>query len=129
MDVRKLQNVKVPNASPDAGRSLTLAMDLFNASPKDMCEFMDITRQHLHTMKGQKTINDARLEQIAEYFHLTVQEFLSLPQRPLSVAFSSTMREMTKMLREQFPIHGRFVLEVESHVDQIKDKLIMLENS
>lgn len=128
MNVRKLKEVEKPQASDDAGKSLSIAMELMNTAPKEMCEYLDITRQHLHTMKGQKSINDARLKQIAEYYYMTPQEFLSLPRRPMSVMFGSAMRELTKMLREDKK-PARFVLEMEAHADQFLDKLIMLENT
>lgn len=127
MNLRKLIEIEKPEASDDAGKSLTLAMELLNTSPKEICEYLDITRQHLHTMKGQKNINDARLQQIAEYFYMTPQEFLALPRRPMSVVFASAMREVTKMLREKKPAQARYILEMESFADQFVDKLIMLE--
>jgi len=73
-----------PKPQVDAGRALSVCLHVTQRSPIELANKLGVSRQQLHRMKESKKIRKDRLESIAEYFDMSVDEFLNIPSEVIS---------------------------------------------
>lgn len=73
-----------PKPQVDAGRALSICLHVTQSSPIELANKLGVSRQQLHRMKETKKIRQDRLENIAEYFGMSVDEFLNIPSQVIS---------------------------------------------
>mgnify|MGYP001050300281 CR=1 FL=1 len=60
------------------GRSINIAMAMAGVTASQMQADLDISRQCLYKWRNSKHINTEKLEMLAEYFEMSVCDFIGL---------------------------------------------------
>jgi plasmid maintenance system antidote protein VapI len=101
MNIEHFGKLTAPKRDTHAGISLAVCLDVLNKSPKELADHLQVSRQQLHRMKETKKINDSRVQELADYFEMTVDEFLSLPHHVISFSLETYFRQSISYLSQK----------------------------
>lgn len=101
MNIAQLTAMSAPKREQHAGQALSICLDVLNKSPKDLADHLGVSRQHLHKMKDTKKINQDRLEEIAKWFEMDVDEFVDLPNHVISFSLETYFRQSISYLSKK----------------------------
>lgn len=89
-------------AKNHAGKSLAIAMSIYDVSAGDLANVLGTSRQAMHRTIYSKSMQDPeRLKVIAKFFGLSVKQFLQLGERPLSSAHVVFCNKVVKTFKER----------------------------
>jgi DNA-binding Xre family transcriptional regulator len=124
-----LETAKDSKQPVDHGKAVTLALLAFEKQPADLADHLGITRQHLHRMKDQKSIHPDRLDKIAEFFGITLEELLSVAATPVTWMVRHQGDRVCEYLRNKNPKHGQYVRNIEDIYSTLWHQIHQLELS
>jgi plasmid maintenance system antidote protein VapI len=87
-----------PESEAHAGQALKVACHMFGAPLSHVAKHLGVSRQHAHNMQNTKRMNDERLEKIAEFFGISVEEFLNLSNAPVSSFYKKNMQQVLEAI-------------------------------
>lgn len=92
-----------PSMQQHAGKSLLMAFRVTLKEPKELAEFLGVSRQNISRMQSSKRMSDDRIAQIAKFFGMSVNEFFDLSTQPMSAVFHSFFSNVLETCREVYP--------------------------
>ena len=114
--------------SMDAGKSLTVLMQVNEVSGADLARHLGISPQLLQRMKSTKKMNGERIKQLAEFFVMTQQEFLNVARRPLTTAMMGQREILTASLDANHPNSRRANKRIRSLMSEVVEKIQSIES-
>lgn len=124
-----IQKIEAQKEEVNHGFAIGLALDIFDVSPSDLAEHLEISRQHMHRIKETKKLGADRLEKIAHYLGMSTEQLLDIPSHPLSTLIEYQSKKISSYLEGKAPAHGRFIRQIDGHYNEIKNLVAMLEVS
>lgn len=88
-----------PETEAHAGEALKVACHMFGAPLSHVAKHLGVSRQHVHNMQSTKRMNAERLKDIAEFFGLSVKEFLNLSNAPVSSFYRKNMEQVCSAIK------------------------------
>ena len=127
MDFNLLPKLESPKRDTHAGFSIVIAMQVSQKTGKELADFLGISRQQLHSMKNTKKINQDRLEQLAQFFEMDVDEFLSLPHQMVSYTLEAFFRQSLSYLSHSKPMTQNEAEDLATDMASLLQKIKLLE--
>lgn len=112
-----------------AGKSLQLAMAIYDVTAAELAESMELTRQAVSKMINSRQIKEERLAHFLNYFGLTKDEFMALPHSPIAKAFDVFMSGVIKHFAENMPTKVKYLRTHEQSIKEISRTISMLEKA
>lgn len=112
-----------------AGKSLQLAMAIYDVTAAELAESMELTRQAVSKMINSRQIKEERLSHFLNYFGLTKDEFMALPHSPIATAFDVFMDQMLDHFRETQPRQVKYLVSKAAEIKDISRIIKMLEQN
>ena len=122
-------DIKPAERESHAGNSLRLAMSIYDVSAAEIAKHLGVTRQSVHKILDTKTMNDDRLQAVANYFNLDPNKFLELPHYPITSAFQLFMDQMLAHFRETQPRQVKYLVNKNAEIKDISRIIKMLEQN
>ena len=126
---KELFEIKPAEREIHAGRSLQLAMAINDVSATEVAKHLDVTRQSVHKIFDTKTMKDERVAELADFFHMSVDDFLQLPHHPLGSAFDHFIGQLYGHFQQTNPKQLRYMHNHDDAIKQISRTIRMLEQS
>ena len=110
-----------PESETHAGQALKIACHMFGTPFSHVANHLGVSRQHVHNMQNVKRMNEDRLDKIAEFFGMTVEQFLNLSNAPVSTFYRKNMQQVMEAINHK--CNDSRYSEIEAH-SRLVEKLI-----
>lgn len=125
--MKVIEKIKSKKPEVHHGDCITLAFDIFGKSPSDLAEKLGITRQHIQRIKETKKIGASRLEAIAEFFEISIDELLDITNKPVTKMIKYQSESVIDYLEREYPKHPKYLRQMEELQKEVMKITSMLE--
>lgn len=126
---KEVFNIEPAEREQHAGKSLQLAMAIYDVTAAELAKHMGVTRQAVSKLVESRQINDERLSGILNYFSLTKDKFMELPHSPIASAFDVFMEGVMNHFIENKPTKVKYLRTHEQAFKEISRSIRMLEQA
>lgn len=117
--IRNITKVSVDDTPHyNDGQSLRVALELFGVSANEVSKALGVTPQAMVAFKRTKKFNMDRLEQLSEFFGMSVESFRTLNRRALSEAMQMDMDALVEHLVERHPGDRARIKRLANHLQK-----------